>query len=104
VAHAPISHLGRNLPPTVIFHGTADTTVPYADVEKFCTMARDLGSRCELFGYEGAEHGFFNAQNEGGKWYSETLLEADRFLTAIGFLPKSPTANTWLEPRSSVPI
>jgi acetyl esterase/lipase len=84
---SPIDHLGPNLPPTAILHGKSDTTVPYSDVERFCVKARAFGNRCELFGYEGAEHGFFNPQNESGKWYRETLSEADRFLTAIGFLP-----------------
>ena len=42
---------------------------------------------CKLVAYEGAEHGFFNPQNAGGKWYRETLLEVDRFLTALGYLP-----------------
>jgi len=86
---SPLQHLGRDLPPTAIFHGKADATVPYADVERFCLKARELGNRCDLHGYDGATHGFFNPSVEGGKWYSETLLEADRFLTDIGYLPAS---------------
>ena len=87
---SPFVHVGRDLPPTVIFHGKADTTVPYSNVERFCAKANSLGNRCVLFGYEGAQHGFFNLRNESGKWYRETLLEADRFLTTIAFLP-TPT-------------
>ena len=89
---SPIHHLDRGLPPTLILHGKADTTVPYADVERFCAKARELQSRCDLFGYDGAEHGFFNSQNAGGKWYHETLSEADRFLTALGFRAKPTPA------------
>lgn len=85
---SPVHHMGRELPPTVIFHGMADTRVPYADVERFCLKAREFGNRCDLHGYEGATHGFFNPNVAGGKWYWETLLEADRFLTDIGYLPK----------------
>ena len=84
---SPFHHVGRDLPPTVIFHGKADTTAPYADVEKFCARAKSSLNRCELFGYEGAAHGFFNPEVEGGRWYKETLLEVERFLTAIGYLP-----------------
>jgi hypothetical protein len=40
-----------------------------------------------LIGYDGATHGFFNPSRESGKWYRETLLEADRFLAALGYLP-----------------
>lgn len=83
---SPIHHLGPGLPPTIIFHGTADRTVPYGDVDRFCTQARSGGDQCELIGYEGAPHGFSNPQVAQGKWYRETLLEADRFLTSIGYL------------------
>ena len=83
---SPLHHLGSSLPPTVIFHGKADTDIPYADAEKFCAQARNRDLPCELFGYQGAPHGFFNPGNAHGKWYRETLLEADRFLSGIGFL------------------
>jgi acetyl esterase len=85
---SPLHHIGRNLPPTIIFHGKADTTIPYAHVERYCLEVRKLANQCELIGYEGAPHGFFNPQVEGGKWYTETLMDADRFLTALGYLPK----------------
>jgi len=85
---SPFHHLGPGLPPTLILHGKSDTTVPYADVDRFCTEARMRGNQCQLVGYEGATHGFFFE----GKWYRETLLETDRFLTAIGYLRKpAPT-------------
>lgn len=83
---SPFHHLGAGLPPTLILHGKADTTVPYADVDRFCMEARMHGNQCQLVGYEGATHGFFNLQNAERKWYRETLLEADRFLTKIGYL------------------
>ena len=58
-------------------------------VERFCAKAKELGRRCEVIGYEGAEHAFFNPRNADGKWYRETVLEMDRFLTSIGYLSKS---------------
>jgi acetyl esterase len=95
---SPLHHIGSNLPPTIILHGKADTTIPYAHVERYCREARELANQCELIGYEGATHGFFNPQVEAGKWYRETLMEADRFLTAIGYLPK-PTPERVEVPR-----
>ena len=83
---SPYHHIGPGLPPTIILHGKSDATVPYVDVERFCSEATKHGNRCLLVGYEGATHGFFNPGNAGGKWYRETLLEADRFLTQIGYL------------------
>lgn len=87
---SPFHHLSPGLPPTLILHGKSDTTVPYADADRFCAEATRQGNQCLLVGYEGATHGFFNAQNAEGKWYRETLLEADRFLTKIGYL-REPT-------------
>ena len=85
---SPLHHLRAGLPPMLILHGKADTTVPYADVERFCSEANALGNQCRLVGYDGATHGFFNL-GRGEKWYRETLLEADRFLTMLGYLRPS---------------
>ncbi|MFN2502428.1 MAG: alpha/beta hydrolase [Pyrinomonadaceae bacterium] len=89
---SPLQHLHRGLPPTVVFHGKSDTTVPYADAERFCRESTKLGNTCDLFGYEGAEHGFFNPGRAEGKWYRKTVLEMDRFLTRIGYLSKAAVA------------
>ena len=83
---SPVHHLGRGLPPTIILHGKADAAVPYTDVERFCSQATKLGNQCQLVGYDSATHGFFNPQSADGKWYRETLLEVDRFLTRVGYL------------------
>ena len=83
---SPFHHIRSGLPPVLILHGTADTTVPYAQVDRFCSESTKRGNRCQLVGYEGATHGFFNLRNADGKWYRETLAEADRFLTGLGYL------------------
>lgn len=83
---SPFHHLRSGLVPTLILHGKADATIPYADVERFCGQARKNGDRCDLVGYDSATHGFFNPERADGKWYRETLAEADRFLTALGYL------------------
>ncbi len=44
---SPIHHVKKGLPPTIIFHGKADTTVPYATVEKFTEVMKAAGNRCE---------------------------------------------------------
>lgn len=80
---SPIHHVKKGLPPTIIFHGKADTTVPYATVEKFTEVMKAAGNRCELIGYEGQPHGFFNKAK-----YPETLEATDGFLISLGYLPK----------------
>jgi acetyl esterase len=79
---SPIHHVRKGAPPTIIFHGKADSTVPYATVEKFTEVMKAAGNRCELVGYEGQPHGFFNRAK-----YAETLEAADTFLTSLGYLP-----------------
>lgn len=44
------------------------------------------GNRCDLIGYEGQSHGFFNAAR-----YDETLAEADKFLVSLGYLAPQKT-------------
>jgi len=85
---SPLHHVRAGLPPTLIMHGKADMTVPYAQVDRFCSEAKALGNQCRLVGYDGAPHGFFNPRAGEDKWYRETLLEVDRFLTTLGYLPK----------------
>ncbi len=82
-AISPIHHIRKGLPPTLILHGRADTTVPFVTAEAFRDEMKKAGNRCELVGYDGQPHGFFNKAK-----YDETLAEADRFLTALGYLPK----------------
>ena len=73
--------------PTLILHGTADTTVPYLDVVAYCDKVDSLGGDCRLTGYERAMHGFFNKGLENDRWFTATLQETDDFLTELGYLP-----------------
>ncbi|TXT39285.1 MAG: Alpha/beta hydrolase fold-3 domain protein [Planctomycetota bacterium] len=79
---SPAHHITRNGPPTIIFHGREDTTVPFASAEAFTAKMKSLGNRCELHGYEGQKHGFFN----GDEFKEKTLAEADQFLVSLGWL------------------
>lgn len=79
---SPAHHITKNGPPTIIFHGREDTTVPFASAEAFTAKMKLLGNRCELRGYEGQKHGFFN----GDEYKEKTLAEADQFLVSLGWL------------------
>jgi acetyl esterase len=83
---SPAHHVKKGAPPTIIFHGKADTTVPYATAEAFTTAMKAAGNRCELVGTEGAQHGFFNYGRGDNSAYRATLAATDAFLVSLGWL------------------
>ncbi|MCX7008073.1 MAG: prolyl oligopeptidase family serine peptidase [Kiritimatiellaeota bacterium] len=88
---SPAHHVAAGAPPTIIFHGRADTTVPYTTAEAFAAAMKKAGCRCELVGFDGQQHGFFNYKAGGNPAYDETLRRMDEFLASLGFLPAKPS-------------
>jgi len=88
---SPVHHVKKGVPPTLILHGTADATVPFAQAEAFTEAMHTAGNRCEVIRYEGQGHGFFNASKGGEKNFLATLAEADTFLASLGYLKGQPT-------------
>ncbi|MGC6443482.1 MAG: alpha/beta hydrolase fold domain-containing protein [Rubripirellula sp.] len=93
---SPIHQLTKDAAPSIIFHGRADTTVPYLTVEAYAKEAMRLGNQCELVGYEGEPHGFFNYGRGGnpGPAYLKTLSRLHEFLHQLGYLSAGPTGIT----------
>lgn len=90
---APINHVRTGLPPSIIFHGEDDPTVLFASVVEFEKRMKAAGNRCELVGFKGQKHGFFNAGRGKGEarakanhYYYETVREMERFLESLGYL------------------
>ena len=50
----------------------------------------ELGNRCELVGYKGAEHGFFNFGRDGNASFIDTVKKMDAFLVSLGYLKSAP--------------
>jgi acetyl esterase len=90
---SPYHHVRAGAPPTIIFHGQADTTVPYATVELFAKAMTAAGNDCQLVGYEGQAHGFFNYGRGGNEYYEKTQRALDEFLASRGYLPGSSATN-----------
>ena len=88
---SPYHHVQKGTPPAIVFHGKNDTTVPYRTAELFCERMQAAGNRCELVGYDGQGHGFFNYQRGGKKPYYDTLRRMDQFLASLGYLKGEPT-------------
>jgi acetyl esterase/lipase len=85
---SPYHHINRKMPPTIIFHGDADTTVPLSNVQDLCRIMKENGRRCELLVYEGQKHAFFNYGRANHKYYILTVAAADRFLQSLGLISK----------------
>ena len=88
---SPLQHVNRGDPPTIVFHGRADSTVPFATAEAFCEAMQGAGNRCELVAFDGRPHGFFNYARSRVA-YTNTVWHMDRFLASLGYLEGEPTA------------
>lgn len=78
--------LGR-LPPTIIFHGQSDRSVPIQSVRDFCTAARRARRVCRVEEYAGQDHSFFHSQTDdphiGRSPYQDTLSRSLDFLAEL---------------------
>jgi acetyl esterase/lipase len=84
---SPLQHVKPGQPPTIVFHGKSDTTVPYKQATEFGAAMTKAGNRCEIMGYEGQKHGFFNYHEpNGGELYAKVIADADHFLQSLGYI------------------
>jgi arylsulfatase A-like enzyme/acetyl esterase/lipase len=76
-------------PPTLIFHGTGDKTVPYQNIKIFDSKMKELGNVCNVVSFNGEDHGFFNHISFRPKGnpgiFLQTMNEAVSFLKEIEF-------------------
>jgi len=76
------------MPPTLVFHATADATVPYANSVAFRDKLVASGNRCELVTFEGLGHSYYSTKfGEAGKAaYEKTIADTTAFLASLGLL------------------
>ena len=55
---SPIYYVHSNLPPTLIYHGDADTLVPLDQSERYQAEAQKLGCQVKLVVHHGGRHGW----------------------------------------------
>jgi acetyl esterase/lipase len=81
---SPVEHVTKDAPPTIIFHGVADTTTPIEGARTFRDAMKALDRRCDLVEFPGEKHGFFNR----GEPFEKTLEQSDAFLVSLEYLDK----------------
>lgn len=87
---SPCHHVRKGIVPTIVFHGTADKTVPFENAERFTKLMQEAGNECVLVPFEGKDHGFFNGsffrKSNGDADYDATIKRSIEFLKAQGIL------------------
>lgn len=86
---SPHHNLHIGTPPTIFMVGTEDKLVKRNIAKQYKNKMEELGLRCDLIIYEGANHGFFNKKKNEEKHY-QSLVDADRFLISLKYLNGKP--------------
>ncbi len=84
---SPAHNIRKDAPPTIVFLGDEDKLIPLSVLRDYEAKMKEVGARCETHVYEKAGHGFFNRE----PYFTLTLIEADKFLTSLGWLNGPPT-------------
>ncbi len=82
------------MPPTLVFHATGDTTVPYANSVSFRDKLVSGGNRCELVTFEGLGHSYNSSKfGDAGKAADlKTKADVAAFLVSLGLITKTVVA------------
>lgn len=73
----------KKMPPTLVFHGTADETVKFANTEEFLSKMKANGNECELIAFAGAPH-----SPNSSKWAEAATVKAKIAEESLKFLKK----------------
>ena len=94
---SPYHNIRKGLPPTLVLHGKADTTVPYSTAEAYVKQVTKTGLRAELAGYDDMPHGFFNLGRYDNKMFLATVTRMHEFLGSLGYVKGKPTVEKHLK-------
>ncbi len=87
--HNLVRAVRKQLPPTLIMHGTADRVIPFSGSHDYARKASRKKNICRLIEFEAAGHGFFNF-NVSFERYEATLLAMDEFFVSLGLIEPDP--------------
>jgi acetyl esterase/lipase len=83
---SPVHNVFEGAPPTIIFQGTADKDITIQEAQWFCEEMHKSGNSCEVFLYEGREHGFFKYFSGNNPDFLSTMETTVKFLSTLGYI------------------
>lgn len=84
---SPLQNLDPKMPPVLLIHGDADTTVPYAHAVALHQALTAAGNECEFVTVPGGTHKF---SSELPEWKEKVPVLQKAFLEKHGVLPVAP--------------
>lgn len=90
-----IYNIKDNPPDTLLYHGTADTTVDIRQAYRFAEAIRNKGGHAVVLDYVGAEHAFFNKEPYQTKT-TQAMLDHVSFV--FGLSDQAPDLSTYVLP------
>jgi len=81
---SPLLRVKAGLPPTIIFHGTADRITPFKGAQAFVEAMKKAGNRCEFVVNEGGAHGYLMPM-KGISIFNESMQKTADFLDSLGW-------------------
>jgi acetyl esterase/lipase len=89
---SPCHHVKKGIVPCILFHGTADKTVPYENAVRFDSLMLASGNDCDLVPTINKGHGFFNSswfkKANKDEDYKKIMYELELFLWKHSYLEK----------------
>ncbi|MFO1449344.1 MAG: sulfatase-like hydrolase/transferase [Opitutaceae bacterium] len=79
---SPLHQVRTGLPPTLVFHGTADSTTPFAGAQGFHDAMVRAGNGCVLDVKEGGPHTYLFKDADD---FQQSLTVMTRFFTSLGW-------------------
>lgn len=83
---SPLHQVAGDIPPTIIFNGSADPTAKITAARAMDAKLEALGGESTLVTYTDEVHAFFYKGKGEGRCFVDTLARAEAFLRAHGFL------------------